>query len=113
MNTAALPVDDWKAVDWHRLQQQVCKRQTRIYRAAQRGDRHTVRRLQRLLGTSRAPKLLATRRVTQDNQGKKTAGIDGVKQLTPPQRLTLATSLTLPTKASPTRRVWLPQRGTA
>ena len=27
--------------------------------------------------------LLAVRRVTQDNRGKKTAGVDGVKSLTP------------------------------
>jgi hypothetical protein len=50
--------------------------------------------------------------VTQDNQGKKTAGIDGVKNLMPPQRLTLAETLTLKPKAKPTRRVWIPKPGT-
>jgi len=62
---------------------------------------------------SRAAKLLAVRRVTQDNQGKHTAGIDGVKSLTPPQRLGLAERLgKLPT-GSPTRRVWIPKPGKA
>jgi RNA-directed DNA polymerase len=65
-----------------------------------------------LLVTSRSAKLLAVRRVTQDNRGKRTAGVDGVKSLTPPQRLALATTLTLPTMASPTRRVWIPKPGT-
>jgi hypothetical protein len=33
--------------------------------------------LQRLLMTSKAARYLAVRRVTQDNHGKRTAGIDG------------------------------------
>jgi RNA-directed DNA polymerase len=50
--------------------------------------------------------------VTQDNQGKKTAGVDGIKSLTPPQRLTLAKTLKLTETAQPTRRVWIPKPGT-
>jgi RNA-directed DNA polymerase len=60
---------------------------------------------------SRAAKLLAVRRVSQDNRGKRTAGVDGVKALTPPQRLALAATLTLPEKARPTRRIWIPKPG--
>jgi RNA-directed DNA polymerase len=75
------------------------------------GDVRTVRKLQRLLINSRGAKLLATRRVTQDNQGKKTAGVDGVKALTPPQRFSLASSLKLSDKAQPVRRVWIPKPG--
>jgi RNA-directed DNA polymerase len=54
---------------------------------------------------------LATRKVTQDNTGKKTAGVDKVKSLTPNQRLQTAFSLGIPTKASPLRRVWIPKPG--
>ena len=50
-------------------------------------------------------KCLAVRRVTQENRGKRTAGIDGVKSLTPPQRLQLVRTLQLPQRARPTRRV--------
>lgn len=57
-----------------------------IYRASCRGAQRTVRKLQRLLIKSKSAKLLAVRRVTQDNQGKRTAGIDGIKSLTPQQR---------------------------
>jgi hypothetical protein len=39
-----------------------------IYRASCRGDQRTVRKLQRLLIKSKSAKLLAVRRVTQDNQ---------------------------------------------
>jgi RNA-directed DNA polymerase len=51
------------------------------------------------------------RRVTQDNRGKHTAGIDGVKVLTPPQRRRLAMELRLAGTATPLRRTWIPTRG--
>jgi RNA-directed DNA polymerase len=49
--------------------------------------------------------------VTQENQGKKTAGVDGMKSLTPPQRLALAHSLRLGQPVQPVRRVWIPKPG--
>ncbi len=112
MSTMATPVDGWQDIPWRKLHRAVFKLQTRIYQARRRGDVRAVRKLQRLLVKSRSARLLATRRVTQDNRGKRTAGVDGVKLLTPPQRLKLASSLALPTKASPTRRVWIPKAGT-
>jgi RNA-directed DNA polymerase len=51
------------------------------------------------------------RRVTQDNKGRATAGVDGVKSLTPPARLVLAKNLKLDGKSSPTRSVWIPKPG--
>jgi RNA-directed DNA polymerase len=65
-----------------------------------------------MLMKSWSARTLAVRRVTQDNQGKKTAGVDGEKSLTPKQRLNLVNKLHLGTKASPTRRVWIPKPGT-
>ena len=56
-------------------------------------------------------KALATRRVTQDNQGKKTAGVDGVKALSPHERLELVEELNLGSKPKPTRRVWIDKPG--
>jgi RNA-directed DNA polymerase len=55
---------------------------------------------------------LAVRRVTQDNTGKKTAGVDGLKSLSPAARLKLVNNLKLGSKVSPTRRVWIPKPGT-
>src|SRR5216117_4173317 len=105
MNTAQPPMDEWEHLPWRRIERQVYKLQKRIYRASQRGDVKAVHSLQKLLLKSWSAKCLATRRVTQDNQGKRTAGVDGVKSLTPVQRMRLANALTLPTKASPLRRV--------
>ena len=57
-------------------------------------------------------KCIAVRRVTQDNQGKSTAGVDGVKSLTPKQRTSLVGKLRIAGKAKPTRRVNIPKPGT-
>lgn len=53
------------------------------------------------------------RRVTQDHRGTHTAGIDGVKSLTPAQRWRLAKAIRLDGHATPLRRLWIPKRGTA
>lgn len=79
MNTVFQPMDRWNRIPWRKLEKQVFKLQNRIYRASQRDDVKTVRKLQRLLLKSWAAKCLAVRRVTQDNQGRRTAGIDGIK----------------------------------
>jgi RNA-directed DNA polymerase len=112
MSTAATPMYEWKAIPWRKLERVVFKLQTRIYQAKRRGDVQAVRNLQRLLMTSWSAKYLAVRRVTQDNRGKQTAGVDGVKALTPPQRLKLAQTLVLTGRVRPLRRVWIPKPGT-
>ncbi len=106
------PLYGWSTLCWKKIERVVFKLQTRIYRAQRRGDRKTVCKLQRLLMKSRSAKLLAVRRVTQDNRGKATAGVDGVKALTPDERLDLAGTLALPSPATPVRRVWIPKPGT-
>lgn len=112
MSTAPKPMYEWKDLPWREYQRKVFKLQKRIYQAARCGDVKAVHRLQRLLIKSWSAKCLAVRRVTQDNQGKRTAGVDGVKSLTPKQRMALAKELTLPGKSHPTRRVWIPKPGT-
>src|SRR5260370_25270274 len=63
---------------------------------------------------SEAARLLAVRRVSQDNQGKKTVGVDGVKNLKPRQRKQVAQlshPKQGPAKAKPVRRVVIRKRG--
>ncbi|MFM6062955.1 MAG: reverse transcriptase N-terminal domain-containing protein, partial [Microcystis panniformis] len=99
--TTVQQMDKWKTwqdINWKKVERQVFKLQKRIFRASSCGDVKKVHRLQKLLSKSYSAKALAVRRVTQDNQGKKTAGVDGVKSLTPKQRLTLMTELNLGTK---------------
>jgi RNA-directed DNA polymerase len=108
MSTVAqLPMYGWDTIPWKKLRRSVFKLQKRIYRATLQGNGKSVRKLQRLLMSSRAAKLLAVRRVAQDNSGKKTAGVDGVKALTKHQRLRMAQSLSIDGSAKPVRRVWI------
>ena len=110
MDTVAQqPMYRWNTIPWKKVERNVFKLQKRIYRATSRGEAGRVHRLQRITVNSRSTKFLAVRRVTQDNRGKKTAGIDGVKSLKPHERLTLAESLTLGDQAQPVRRIWIPK----
>ena len=111
MSATATPAYEWNELPWKQFERQVFKLQQRIYKASRRGDVKTMHRLQRLLMQSWAAKCLAVRRVTQDNRGKKTAGVDGILVLRPVQRLDLATNLTVDPKPQPVRRVWIPKPG--
>ncbi len=110
--TAITSLVEWKNVDWRKVEFTVFKLQKRIYRASSVGDLKAVRKLQKRLTRSYHAKCLAVRKVTQDNQGKKTAGVDGVKSLSPKERLELVKNLKVTGRAKPTRRVWIPKSGT-
>jgi RNA-directed DNA polymerase len=102
-------VECWEQIDWRKVEKTVFKLQKRIYKASLDGDVRKVRKLQKTLLRSWSNKVLAVRRVTQDNQGKKTAGVDGIKSLNPKQRYALAKELRITGKCKPTRRVWIPK----
>src|ERR1700738_2934675 len=108
----------WNKLPWRKLEQHVYGIQKRIYRASQRGETRKVEKLQKLLVKSEAARLLAVRRVTQDNQGKKTAGVDGVKSVPPKERFLMVKELHTQRwnnrkKPQSVRRVWLPKPGKA
>ncbi len=102
---------EWHTIPWRQLAVRVCKLQRRISQATTRGETQKARTLQKLLAASWSAKSLAVRRVTQENTGKKTAGVDGIKSLTPPQRLHLISALDLHEPAKPVRRIWIPKPG--
>lgn len=111
-NTRRQPMVEWSQLNWRKLEKVVYKLQKRIYKASVRGDVKAIRRLQKTLMKSWSAKCLAVRRVTQDNTGKNTAGVDGIKSLSPAARLRLVNNLKLGSKVKPTRRVWIPKPGT-
>jgi RNA-directed DNA polymerase len=118
-NKQKLPLDlaseSWHALPWRKFEQHVYRIQKRIFQAEQRGNTEAVHSLQKLLMKSKAARLLAVRRVTQDNQGKKTAGVDGVKSVPPAQRFELAERIHPQqwkhAKTLPVRRVYIPKPG--
>ncbi|CCQ64876.1 reverse transcriptase homolog [Crocosphaera watsonii WH 0402] len=98
------------SINWAKVQRKVFKLQTRIFQAVKSGNKVKAKKLSLLLLKSHYAKLLAIRKVTQDNQGKKTAGVDGKKALRPNQRIKLVKELTLKGyRAKALRRVWIPK----
>ncbi|MDT9243290.1 MAG: group II intron reverse transcriptase/maturase [Limnospira sp. PMC 1290.21] len=100
-----------KAIPWAKVQRKVFKLQKRIFQAAKSGQDAKARRLQRLLVKSYYARLLAVRRVTQDNRGRKTAGVDGMRASSPRQRFEIVENIKGNLKAKPLRRVWIPKPG--
>ena len=80
-------------MDWRKAERSRYRLQKRIYKAASLGKREIVHNLQRKLMSSWSNRVLSVRKVTQDNQGKKTAGVDGQKDLTAAERVTLVKEL--------------------
>ncbi|NEO91621.1 MAG: RNA-dependent DNA polymerase [Moorea sp. SIO3G5] len=78
--------DLWKRQKWKSLRRNLFRLQRRVYKAVQAGDLKKARSLQKLIMKSRAAQLLAIRQVTQLNQGKRTAGVDGKSSLTYKER---------------------------
>lgn len=76
---------NWMTIDWHHVHRSVRGMQLRIAKATQEGDWRRVKALQRMLTRSLTAKMLAVRRVTE-NQGKRTAGVDRVLWTEPRQR---------------------------
>ena len=108
-NTQVKLMEEWNQVNWRKAERLTFKLQKRIFQASERGDVQAVRKLQKTLIRSWSARLIAVRRVTQDNQGKNTAGVDGIKRLSPNKRLKLAKNLRITGKAHPTRRVLIPK----
>jgi len=102
----------WADINWPKVERLVKRLQARIFRATQRQDYKRVRSLQKLLAKATSNKLLAIRRVTQENQGRKTPGVDGVIYDTPEKRLALSQERWVLThhRPRPAKRVYIPKR---
>jgi RNA-directed DNA polymerase len=102
---------DWQSVEWRKANRRVRNLRQRIFKAAQAKDWNKVRSLQKLMLRSYSNTLISVRRVTQENKGKRTPGIDGVKVTTPEGRGRLVDLLMTfqPWKAKPTKRVYIPK----
>jgi RNA-directed DNA polymerase len=100
----------WSGIDWATTEAAVKRWQGRIYRAAATGKGRQVKNLQKLLVRSTSAKRLAVRRVTQQNAGRNTPGIDGVVCRTPEGRTRLVNDLGLKGyRPLPVRRVHIPK----
>lgn len=102
---------DWNQINWGKVEKTVLRLQHRIFMAKVRGDAKGMESLQRLLVSSWAAKLLAVRKVGQENSGRKTPGIDGVVSNSAKDRENLLKDgLRLKDYiSSPVRRVFIPK----
>lgn len=103
---------EWNAINWRNAFKIVRNLRQRIFRASQQGDHKKVRSLQKLMLKSYSNTLVSVRKITQVNQGKKTAGVDQLLVKTPVQRRELvATITTLQVwKTKPTKRIYIPKK---
>jgi RNA-directed DNA polymerase len=83
------PSTEWAEIDWQRARRRVKNLRQRLYRATENGQWNKVRSLTKLMLRSHSNLLLSVRHVTQENAGRKTAGIDGQTALTPTERTQL------------------------
>lgn len=98
---------DWHGIDWQKVHQNVRRLQARIVKATQEGRWGKVKALQHLLTHSFSSKVLAVKRVT-DNQGKRTPGVDGETWSTPEKKATAVQSLRQRGyRAQPLRRLYI------
>lgn len=102
---------DWSSINWALVHTRVRNLRQRIYRATQKGQWNQVRSLKKLMMRSHANLLLSIRRVTQENRGKKTPGIDGQVALKPEDRVKMVHEMKgyTPWKVKPARRVYIPK----
>jgi len=106
----------WQKLIWRKVEKRVRGLQKRIYKATSAGDHKRAKSLAQLLMRSSCSILLSIRRVTQDNRGKKSKGVDGKTYLTVLARVRLAKQLMGMAKkgwkryrAQAVRRVYVPQ----
>ena len=107
-------ITDWESIKWNKIEKYVDKQQKRIYKAEVNNDRRKVRNIQRMLTNSRAVLLLAIRRVTETNKGRRTPGIDGFRALSNEKKSKLVDELEnkdiYKHRPKPTLRKYIPKK---
>ena len=107
-------VAEWDSIQWDISKQRVRRLQERIFRATRDEDFARVKNLQKLLVRSHSARLLSVKRVTQENKGKYTPGIDGQICASSKSRLELLNVIRQTNvfnyKCKPLRRVYIPKK---
>ena len=101
----------WDQVPWAKAHDYVRRLQLRIAKATREQDWRRVKALQRFLVNSCSAKVLAVKRVSE-NDGKRTPGVDGETWTTPEAKWRAVQRLdSRNLKPQPLRRVYIPKRG--
>ena len=109
LNRNEVANEAWRNINWSWAAKQMRRLENSIAKAVEYHDFVQVAKLRRIWESSKLIKLLAVRKVTQDNRGKRTAGVDGKTAKQGWQRIELANNLEVDGKALPLRRVEIPK----
>lgn len=101
----------WKNLNWQLINIKVYKMQIEIFKMTKKRNFIEVHKLQTRLIKMTEAKYLAVRRVTQDNRGKNTAGVDGICKLEPSERYKLANKLKLNSRSRRIKHITIPKSG--
>jgi RNA-directed DNA polymerase len=102
-------INSWKDIQWRNIESIVFRLQLRIFKAAKEQEFEKMYKLQKLLISSKSAKYLATRKVTQENKGKKTPGVENITIKSVAEKFAMANSLSLNGKSAPIRRTYIPK----
>lgn len=106
----------WQNANWRKAHAMVRNLRQRIFRATNEGNHKKVRSLQKLMLRSYSNILISVRKVTQENKGKYTPGLDKLVVKTPTDRGILVEMLEILVrypflwKPHPTRRTYIPKK---
>lgn len=100
-------INSWDDIQWRDIEVKVFRLQMRIFKAATNQEFTKMYKLQKLLMKSKFARFLSVRRVTQENLGKRTPGLDKKLITTSNERYSLANRLLIDGKSSPIRKVYL------
>lgn len=101
----------WSKVNWQLVRKRITRYQYRIFKASKENNSRKVKSLQKFVINSLDAKLLAIRRVTTENRGSKTAGIDRVTYISDIEKSLLLSKLRIDGKAKPIIRTFIPKPG--
>jgi len=108
---SAEPTESWEDLDWLHIEHEVFQLQRRVFRLSQENKRCAMHRLQNRLTNSFYARCLAVKKAAEDSKGRRTPGVDGVKDLTDNQKMALARSLNLSQRPKPVKRKRIPKPG--
>ena len=111
INYKHMNLNRWEMIDWKLVNKRVNRLQRRIYKQAKLGKSEKVHYLQKKMIYSFDAKLLSVRKVTVENKGKRTPGIDKNMYKTGKNKYNLAKTLRLNEKANFIVRKWIPKPG--
>jgi hypothetical protein len=102
---------DWHSIDWRKANRIVRGLRRRIFKATNEGNWRKVRSLQKLMLRSYSNTVVSVRKATQENKGRKTAGVDKVLVKTPQARGKMVDDLikSQSWKPKPVKRVYIPK----